>query len=227
MSKIKPNIHTVNIFLFAVTIALCFIYNSNINLLYKTITSAGFVVAATVNLVFSIVCNKKPKAFALLMFAALLISMIGDISINSNFILGALLFACGHILYFSAYCKLEAFSRRDMLPVGIIFAVSAIVINCIPIFNFGTPLMQGVCNCYALIISFMLGKAFMLFYENRCFKNGMILLGSALFFVSDLMLLLLLFANGDPLTNTVCLFTYFPAQTILAFNISLHTVAEK
>ena len=55
--------------------------------------------------------------------------------------------------------------------------------------------MEVVCVFYALIISFMLGKAVSNIIRERNILNLLIVIGSFLFFFSDLMLLFDVFAN--------------------------------
>ena len=69
-------------------------------------------------------------------------------------------------------------------------------------------------GCY-MVISFMAGKAIMLFAGRPGLLTGVIALGSVLFFVSDLMLVLHRF-SFQSWAAVACLALYFPAQCLLA-----------
>ena len=79
--------------------------------------------------------------------------------------------------------------------------------------------MKGVCLLYALIISCMLGKASANYYRAQSLVTGLLQLGSILFFFSDFMLCLNIFADAPHITNILCLYTYFPGQCILAHSL--------
>jgi len=87
-------------------------------------------------------------------------------------------------------------------------------------FDYGSALMKGICIGYALIISLMFSKAFSNYRRNKCRAYALMALGSAMFVFSDFMLLLELFAGAPAITDTLCLFTYFPGQCIQAHAIS-------
>ena len=78
--------------------------------------------------------------------------------------------------------------------------------------------MKGVCCAYAFIISFMVGKAISNLLKEKNSTNKIIVIGSILFFISDLMLMLNKFGN-IPGTSYLCLGTYYPGQFILAFSL--------
>ena len=67
----------------------------------------------------------------------------------------------------------------------------------------------------------MVGKALSNFVASRNLQNLIILLGSVLFFISDLMLLLGKFANLPIIVDVLCLVTYYPAEILLALSILL------
>ena len=48
------------------------------------------------------------------------------------------------------------------------------------------------------------------------------MIGSFLFFFSDLMLLFNEFAGAPFITDILCLYTYYPAQILLAYSILHH-----
>jgi len=224
----KLGVYIINILLFIGVSIGNYFYNTVGTLTIKSITSAGFVLIGLINLIYALVVLKtKDKKFVIIQFAGLVFAMLGDIILEPSFIVGAMLFAVGHILFFVAYCFLEKFNWKDLIYGVVIFIPATLFILLAPIFKFESVLMQIVCVVYAVIISLMLGKAISNFVRNRSVLNLIILIGSFLFLFSDLMLLLRHFANLSRVFGYLCLATYYPAECILAHSL-LHTnKAEK
>lgn len=193
------------------------IYMIKGGLFFKAIASILFVVTGLINLMYCMK-NKTNFKFPIWMIVALTFAMLGDILLNINFYLGTIVFAVGHIVYFIAYCMLQKLNRRDLI-CGIIISVIALsIIFFTPFLDFGGALMQGICCIYALIISFMVGKAISNLLKENNLINIIIVVGSILFFISDLMLVLNKFGNISG-ASYLCLGTYYPAQFLLAFSL--------
>lgn len=188
-------------------------------LLTKSITSILFVCLGIVNFLY-IIKKTSNKRFAIMMLIGLFFAMLGDILLEIEFIIGAALFAIGHIFYFMAYNTLQKFKVRDLLISTCIFVPSILIILFVPIFNFGGTLMQIVCIIYASIISLMVGKAISNLVEYKSILNILIVIGSCLFFISDFMLLFNVFADVHIIFEILCLATYYPAEIFLAYSIS-------
>ncbi|MBQ3230358.1 MAG: lysoplasmalogenase [Clostridia bacterium] len=204
--------------LFIVGVAVgCFFYYRNGGLLLKGITSSFFALLGIINLLYSFISKSRAR-FPLLIALGLLLSATGDIVIGINFIAGALIFALGHIAYFAAYCFKSRFSVKDLVPSGVIFAVASAFILLYDALEFGGLIMQAVCIIYALIISLMCGKAIAMYMALREKAAALAALGSVLFLISDLMLLIYCFGGGAEAVNTVCMLTYFPAQCLIALS---------
>ena len=189
-------------------------------LLFKSIASIMFVITGLINLTYCIKKEANMK-FPIWMVIALVFAMMGDILLNINFFVGTATFAVGHIFYFVSYCMLEKINRRDLI-CGFsisIFAIAIILFT--PFLDFGSTLMQGVCCIYALIISFMVGKAISNLLEEKNRLNIILVIGSILFFFSDLMLMLNKFGDMRG-ASYLCLGTYYPAQFILAFSLFIY-----
>ncbi len=185
----------------------------------KGVTSAGFVLLGAVNLTYLILLKSDKIKFAIIMLIGLVFAMLGDIVLNIHFISGAILFAIGHVFYFLAYCNLFAFKWIDLIYGAIIFIPSVLFITLAPIFDFGGVLMEIVCVVYAIIISCMVGKSISNVVKERNPLTIILLVGSIMFFFSDLMLLLNVFGDLGKITDILCLATYYPAQILLAFSL--------
>ena len=211
----------INFILFALLIALDISYIVEGGLLLKSLSSSVFVIIGVLNLIFAILIKTK-LMFPIMMSIGLIFAMLGDIILNIEFIAGAVLFGVGHIFFFIAYLFIEKFSWKDLLVSAIIFIPSMLFILLAPIFNFNSDLMVAVAVIYALIISLMTGKAISNLVKNRSLQNIIIAVGSIMFFLSDLMLLLGRFA-GLPVVSIICLVLYYPAEFLLAFSILIYT----
>ena len=215
----KRNFLILNFLIFlAVLVGDVFYINSS-DLWIKAITSAGFVLLGLINLIYALINKSNEKQFSIIMFVGLILGMLGDIFLNIEFITGAIFFAIGHIIYFIAYCYLEKFNYIDILAGLAIFIPSMLFISFAPIFDFGGSVMKILCVIYALFISCMVGKSIANLIRERNLLNILLVAGSILFFFSDLMLLLYVFANLSSLANALCLITYYPAQCLLAFSL--------
>lgn len=183
----------------------------------KGLTSFGFFLQGLGNGLF---CrgthSPERERFVRRMCGGLFLCFVADVIINLDFMSGALIFGLGHVLYVLAYCCLSPMCERDLKISGAVFAFSALVLLGLPMLDFGSGLMKFVCILYALVISLMVGKA-----VGNCLRlkermTAVMAAGSILFFLSDLMLLLDVFADAPRITIWLCLLFYYPAQCLLA-----------
>ncbi len=214
----KKTLKITTLIFIALTLASSYFYHLHGGLLLKALTSLGFVLTGLINAIYAIASKNSKRAFVFLMLGGLFFSFLGDIIINLSFIPGALIFALGHILYFAAYCKNAAFAARDLICVAAMLTIALAVLALYPYFDFDA-LILCVCIIYTVIISFMAGKALSNFIRGRSGLNLILALGALLFYASDAALVLYMFGNAGELANTVCLFTYFPAQCVLAYGL--------
>ena len=190
----------------------------------KGVTSGWFVLIGLVNIAFARKSGVRLAGFPAMMMIGLALCWLADIILNITFIPGALIFAVGHVFYFIAYCGLISFRKTDLIPSVIIFILSASLVLFVPIFTFDPPIMQVIILFYALIISLMVGKAISNMRRENTPLTKLIVVGSVLFFFSDLMLLLCYFAGAPQITDTLCLFTYYPGQYLLAHSLYRYAV---
>ena len=214
----KKTFSLVNLFLILAVIVGDVFYTISSEFWIKIVTSIGFVLIGVVNLIYVLKNNSTDKKFAIIMLVGLFFAMLGDVVLEIEFIVGAALFAVGHVFYFIAYCFLEKFRWIDLLVGAIIFVPSVLFITLAPIFDFGGVLMEVVCIVYAIIISCMLGKSISNFIKKRNILYLILMIGSFLFIFSDLMLLLRLFAGMSEVVRVLCMATYYPAECLLAYS---------
>lgn len=182
----------------------------------KSIASGLFFAMGLVNFVFVAKQKRKNLGFELSLTLGLLFAMLGDIFLYLNFLLGGILFAVGHILFFVAYCFLQQFKWHHLAYGLAIFACSTLFITLAPIFHFQNVALQILCIAYAFIISQMLGKSIANFVASKNLQSALLFVGSALFFFSDAMLLLAQFAGLGRIFSILCLATYYPSEILLA-----------
>lgn len=187
-------------------------------LLAKAVTSALFVILGIVNAIYSFSEIRKNHKFMYLLLTGLFCAFLGDVLLEIQFVVGAGFFALGHVFFFISYLTLEKFNWKDLIPGIILFVPCLLLIVLAPIFDFGGILLEVVAIVYALIISLMLGKAISNLIRKKTGLNIMLVVGSALFFFSDLMLLFSVFAHL-PVVGILCLATYYPAEILLACSI--------
>ena len=221
----KKTFGLLNILLLAVSLGLTVYYHLEGGLLLKGITASGFVALGLVNLVYALLAKTPDRKYPLWMAAGLAVCMTGDIVLNISFISGAAIFALGHIFYCVAFCCLLTPRKADLLPIAVVFAAALMIIKLVPTLDFGTPLMEWVCTGCALVLSCMVGKTMANFLRQRNPGTTLLLIGSCLFFFSDLMLVLNCFGDAPKITDTLCLYTYFPGQCLLAHSV-YHTVRQ-
>lgn len=190
-------------------------------LIAKSLTSACFVILGVVCFVYAYLNKLEDKKFRIALLVGLVMAMLGDILLEIEFVVGAAFFALGHVCFFISYCFLAKLKWKDFLFGAIIFVPSVLFITLAPIFDFGGVLMEVVCVVYAIIISCMVGKSISNLVQARNVLNIVLVIGSILFFFSDLMLLLNVFANLGKVVGVLCLATYYPAEILLAGSIAL------
>lgn len=221
----KRSVYIFNIVLVLAVLILDVVYMINDKLWTKSIASICFVLIALVNFIYLIKNYKTNLSFASFMLIGLTFAMLGDIFLEIEFIVGAILFAIGHLFYFVAYLRIVKFSIKDLIISLCIFIPASALILFAPILDYETVVLKILCVVYALIISIMVGKSVSNFVKEKTTLNIILMIGSILFMFSDLMLLFNVF--GDvAFTGILCLATYYPAEIILSFSI-LHSVKQK
>lgn len=188
----------------------------------KAAASSCFVLMGAVNFIYALYAECRPLAYPAIMLVGLVFAMLGDVLLGYNFILGAGLFAVGHIFYIAAFCTQMKPIFLDIIVSTIVFAGAICLLTFYDKFDFGGTQMFAVCMIYALIISCMVGKAISTCIARCSVRNVLAAVGAAFFFFSDVMLVLRFFADAPWIADRLCLGTYFPAQGMLALSVFFH-----
>lgn len=226
------NLHSSVLIINGLVIAAIFVLNyfyqkHGFAFTLKCVCSIGFTIVGLINFGYATLVKQENIGFFISMLLGLFLAMLGDIVINYSFILGAGLFALGHIGFLIAYCFVEKVKHLEIIICLVIFTGALLFLLFCPLLKFDVPLFRWVCIVYAFIISFMLGKAIgNMFYKKDLFTI-IIALGSFLFFFSDLMLVFDWFIGLWNWTSEVCMATYYPALCLLAFSMYLKTRKDK
>lgn len=187
----------------------------------KTLCVIWFGIMAVCNLIYAKKVNAGKSGFVTLMPLGSLLCMLGDIIIGVDFLVGAIIFAVGHICFFGAYTKLFEINKRDMLISSVVFIASAVFLLTCPIIIFPSQMMKYIAVVYALIISLMAGKALSNLIESRNALTLIIAIGSVMFFFSDMMLVFECFV-GLTWAGKLCMALYCPAECLLAFSVFVY-----
>lgn len=222
----KKGFLTANILLITAVLLGDLYYYFHGTTLLKGIVSFGFVLLAVTNLIYSIRTKASNLKYPALMTIGAIFAMVGDILLGSQFALGAASFAIGHVFFATSYCMLSKFQLRNLIPGICIFVPPLLLMTLAPFFDYGSLFMEMLCITYAAVICVMVGKAIANFMQHKSVLYGVILAGSILFYISDLMLLLYVFGGAPKITDTICIGTYYPAQCLLAHSL-YHAATSK
>ena len=214
----------VNIALIAAVCVLNYFYQyHNFNYTLKCCASGCFALLGAVNLLWARRTRQREMRIYVLLCLGVVFAMLGDIAINPSFVAGAALFAVGHVFLVAAYCAAQPLQRRDLwfLAPPVAFALAFMLLY--PHFSFPHPTFYGICIGYAVIIAVMLGKSAANFARRPRLFEGLLALGSALFFFSDFMLLLHWFVGKWSWTNHACMAAYYPAVCLMGLAMYVKT----
>lgn len=226
----KKIVLLLNLIIIALIFLGNYFYISSWSRLLKGLCSGGFALIGIVNLILAISEKYKNIKFHIIMTTGFILAMLGDLFINSGsgFILGAGFFALGHICYAISYCFLQNMKKLDIIISGTIFALGGSFIFFSDKLNFSfQPIFKYVCIVYALIISVMAGKAISNLICEKAYANISLAVGSILFVISDLILVLNWFMDTGSWSSKLCMATYYPAQCMLAFSTYLILIKKR
>lgn len=220
----KKGILTTNYILLILLALFTMSYDIFDMLLLKWAASTCFVVLAFVNFFYVRKTRPQKTKVALIMLIGMVLAMGGDVSINFSFIAGAAVFAMGHVFYLITYCVIEGFRKSDFALTFVFLAGLTCFLFATPIFDFEG--LDVIIFAYCIIISAMAAKAVMNAYRDLSKSNLIFACGSVMFLISDIMLVLNLFAETSNITHILCHSIYFPGQWVLAYGM-YHLATEK
>lgn len=211
----------------AVFIGNYFYQSLGFNYTLKIICSSGFALMGIINMIYA---NKRVTDKKVLMFMAfgLVFAFLGDVAINPNFILGVIFFALGHVFFVVSYLTYRRFARVDVILSAVLAGFSVTFITNFPYIVFEIQVLKYVVLAYAVIISIMVGKSVGNAAKEKNLFTRMIAVGSILFFISDMMLLLAWFSTIEGRwTSNVCMAAYYPALCLLAGSMVVYMYYDR
>jgi hypothetical protein len=217
MKRSKWILLAINLLLIVAVLIICVCYQTNgYSHTLKWLGSCIAALLGLINLIYAFVCAKAGKAFYVCNTLGLLMACLGDALIDGRFIWGAAAFAAGHLCFFVSFCCVARVRVLDgILSVAAFFACLYLLLFA-PFISFDPPALRGACLVYALIISAMLGKSVGNLLRAPSATTVVLALAGALFFFSDLMLVLGWFSSIEGPLPTLCLSTYYPSLCLLA-----------
>lgn len=226
IEKLRRTFYRRNLLLLVCAMICLVCYDIWGGLWLKGVTSAWFVVLGGLNVLYGRKKLRRLPHFLILIELGLVFGMCADVLLGIHFIAGILFFALGHIFYLVAFCTLEKFRRKDLYIILPLAVISLLILTATPYIRVDDPLLEKLLMAYAVIIAGMLGKAFSNYHGSRSVSRVLLLLGSAMFWFSDVMLAVDMFGTPSRLTWILCSYMYWPAQNILAFSL-FHYVNEQ
>lgn len=214
----KLSMHGVNVVLMICTVFCLVSYDILGGLWLKGLTSAWFVTLGIINLVYGLRRGVR-HPYLWLTALGLACGMAADVLLSPAFIFGVLFFAAGHALYLAGFFLLEKFRWQDLFYIVPIAAVSLYAVIGTPFIRIDDPVLLPLLLGYAVIIACMLGKAISNVRACGTASRWLIVVGSAMFWFSDLMLAVDMFGTPSRLTWILCSYNYWPAQAILAYGM--------
>ena len=212
----KKTVFIFNVLLFITCVVTLITYDLHGGLLLKGLTSLNFVLLGAVNLIYGFKSKSSNKVFLILIFCGLVCGMLADVLLAVVFIMGILFFALGHIMYLISFYILEPFRLKELKLIIPLSVFSVFIVIGTPYIVIEDPLLQKLLIGYAIIIACMLSKSISNAKQNHSTYRILMLIGSAMFYFSDLILAIDMFGTPSRLTWILCSYNYWPAQCIIA-----------
>ena len=225
-SSLDKKFFVTNIVIFILGILCLIYYDYHGGLWLKGATSSWFFIHGIINLVYAKKNGSQETKVLYIIETGLFLGMLADVLLGINFMIGVAAFALGHVFYIVAYNIIEKPCLKDIYFVLPISAISIFIVIGTPFINVEDPIMEKVLIAYAIIISWMLGKALSNLKEKQSTFTWIVVVGSLLFLFSDLILAIDMFGESSRLTWILCSYTYWPAQHLLAQSM-YHYINDK
>ncbi|MBQ9384002.1 MAG: lysoplasmalogenase [Ruminiclostridium sp.] len=217
MKKTKSVVINIIITFAVLLFAVLFLVTGS--LVSKAAASVCFIALGIINCIAEKNRLTEYKTFSVLLIYGLFMAMLGDIFINHIVVVGAALFAVGHILFLAAQHHLCPKEKRkpvrDIICGLGLFAVNMSVLTFAPL-RYTSDSMRVLCLVYTVIISLMTGKAISNYIGSGSTIFRLMLIGTVLFMLSDLFLLLYCFMGNSDVIHYISIILYYASEIILA-----------
>lgn len=216
LKTIQKKYRNINILIFICAMVCLVCYDIKSGLWLKGLTSLWFVLLGGINTVYARKCRMPDLRPVYFIFAGLVLGMMADVRLAVVFEAGIAFFALGHIMYMAAFYIISGPQKKDFAFILPLCAVSVFVVVGAPFITVEDPFISKFLVVYAVIISFMVGKAISNFTAEKTMALLLIAISSVMFWFSDLVLAVDMFGTSSRLTWILCSYVYWPGQNLLA-----------
>ena len=177
-------------------------------IIFKTLTSICFMIITIINIYISNAHHRY------LILFPILFCMIGDIFLaiynryNKCFKLGLISFLIAHCYFVYNMCQILPFKLINII-FPIIMVIFVYILNNKQIINLKEK--STYCLIYAFFVSLLLSKAFDIYLNHFNIQAYLLLIGSILFFIYDVILLFMYFKKRTKILHLLNLLTYYLA----------------
>lgn len=190
------------------------------SLIFKTLCSLCFVLCSY----FSFKKSKGNKKYFTLIFIGLVFCLFGDVLLelheNTFFTLGTTAFMIGHIFFIISFIYLTSLGLKDIILYAVLLTLAISFLLNMSGFDFRG--MFTLVLVYTIIIVFMVTKSLSLlkFRKENTLCVFLTIIGAFLFFISDFILLFMLFYKNCPvILSFLNLIIYYTGQGFLAISL--------
>lgn len=159
---------------------------------------------------------RRERAFDLLLLAALLLCLAGDVLLMLDlFIPGLVSFLCAHLCYLALFRRGQPWFPSRLALAG---ALGAALVMYAVLFGHLGPVLKVAVAAYALVIALMAAQAIGRATVLRDANAVGVAIGAGFFMLSDTLLAINRFAQPLPMAAFWVLATYYAAQVLIVRN---------
>ena len=114
---------------------------------------------------------------------------------------------------------MKPFSKKELYYIIPLSCLSTFIVIGTPFIVIEDLFLKIALIGYGIIISTMLAKALCNYHTHRSISFLFIVIGSILFYFSDIMLAIDMFGSSSRLVWILCSYSYWPTQTLLAHSL--------
>jgi len=157
--------------------------------------------------------SKGMDTSRVLVFAGVLICMLGDVLIEIHFVAGTIAFFCAHLCFIAYFLRLAPFNSSSLIVFVVIY-----VITVSGFWKYVSKLGKQlpVFLAYPAILIAMFSIAVILPFTLKSVGSLCIAVGAGMFVASDLLLASNTLATSSKIRDRMVLYLYFPAVYLLA-----------
>lgn len=154
------------------------------------------------------------KHYQALVLMSLVLCMLGDFTIGTNFLMGLVFFLCGHLCYIAAFTTARARNVPKVWQyILLIYGGMMLAVLGGTLFVQENFVMMGAVSAYIVVILGMSWTALMT-------KSLFAYVGAIVFIISDSTLAIDKFLSPLPFSHEIIMTTYYAAQFCFAWSVA-------